>query len=111
MTLSQIRQTIPAMIAIAVVLSAFSGCATMSEETLPARLSAMSDDELVSYYQGINDRLKAIQQGTREADSQGTVLAQDELAKIPYLIGGEAWELEQTRKQVGRELVHRHLTP
>jgi hypothetical protein len=87
------------------------GCATTASDPMAARLAAMSDEELISYYHGINDRLKEIQQGTRDADRQGTVTEQDQLAKMPYIIGGEAWELEQKRERVSRELNRRNLQP
>ena len=88
----------------------FTGCAGTPDRT-DTRLATMSDAELISYYHGISDRLKAIQQGTREDDRQGTVVEQDQLAKVPYIIGGEAWELERKRDRIKRELDRRHLNP
>jgi hypothetical protein len=91
--------------------SIYAGCATTSGVTMETRLAAMSDEDLLSYYHGINDRLKEIQTGTREADRQGTILQEDQLSKMPYIIGGEAWELEQKSKRARRELARRHLKP
>ncbi len=99
------------VLALGLILSLFMGCATTSEETLQKRLKTMSDENLVSYYHGINDRLKVIQEGTREADRQGTVTEQDPLAMMPYIIGGEAWELERKRDLIRHELNCRNLKP
>lgn len=87
------------------------GCAPTSGESFESRLAAMSDDELISYYRGINDRLKAIQAGTREADRQGTFAQNDYIAKMPYIIGGEAWQLEQKQAKVKKELNRRNIMP
>lgn len=89
----------------------FDGCATTSPDPFEARLEAMSDDELVSYYRGINDRLKEIQAGTREADRQGTVLQNDHIAQMPYITGGEAYQLEQKRMKVSKAIARRKITP
>ena len=91
--------------------SMYIGCATTSDKTMETRLAAMSDEDLLSYYHGINDRLKDIQTGTRDTDRQGTILQEDQVSKIPYILGGEAWELEQKRKRARRELARRNLKP
>ena len=88
----------------------FTGCASTPDKT-DGRLAAMSDAELISYYHGVNDRLRAIQQAAREDDRQGTIIEQDQLAKMPYIIGGEAWELERKRERIKRELDRRNLKP
>lgn len=89
----------------------FTGCAATPQDPLATRLASMSDAELLAYYQGTNDRLKAIQAGTRRAEDQGTITAEDHMAKMPFIIGGEAWELEQRRERIRRELTRRNLTP
>jgi len=99
----------------ALVLGAFAliflDCASTPDGKMETRLATMSDDDLLSYYHGINDRLKEIQTGTREADRQGTILEADQLSKMPYIIGGEAWALEQKREKARRELARRNLKP
>lgn len=99
------------IMAFGLVLQVFISCATTDRDPLATRLAAMSDEDLISYYYGINDRLREIQEGTREADRQGTVMVQDQLAKMPYIIGGEAWELEQKRERIKHELDRRNLRP
>lgn len=99
------------LVTVGFVVSIFIACATPSKTTMETRLAAMSDDDLISYYHGINDRLKAIQDRMRETDRQGTILEQDQLSKMPFIIGGEVWELEQRRECVRRELVRRKLAP
>ena len=99
----------------ALALGAFAliypGCASTPDGKMETRLAAMSDNDLLSYYHGINDRLKEIQTGTREADRQGTIKEADQLSKMPYLVGGEAWELENKREMALRELTRRRLKP
>ena len=85
------------------------GCATSRSDPFEERLAAMSDAQLVSYYQGINDRIKEIQAGTREDDHQRTVRQDDQLAKMPYIAGGEAWRLEQQQAKVRKEMTRRGL--
>ncbi len=88
-----------------------TACATSRSDPLEVRLAAMSDADLVSYYEGINERIKAIQAGTRADDRQRTVLQQDHLARMPYITGGEAWRLEQKRTKVHKEMEQRGLHP
>lgn len=98
-------------LAFGLVLPVFFGCATTQNDPMTTRLATMSDEELISYYHGVNDRLKEIQEGMRDADRQGTVMEQDQLAKMPFIIGGEVWELEQKRERVEHELDRRKLRP
>ena len=88
-----------------------AACATSRADALDARLAAMSNEDLVSYYQGVNDRLKAIQADTRETDRQGTVLQEEPIAIMPYVIGGEAWSLEQQCIKARREMTRRGIVP
>lgn len=84
-----------------------AGCATSHDDTMARRLARMSDDELVSYHEGLNERLKEMQSETVEADHQGTVQLEDPIAITPYIIGGEGWSLEQKLKKVRKELTRR----
>lgn len=88
-----------------------TGCTTAKPDPFEARLAAMSDEDLISYYRGINDRLKEIQAETRATDRQGAILQDDHIAQMPYIIGGEAWRLEQKRTKVNKALNRRHITP
>jgi hypothetical protein len=97
--------------AIALALPMVTGCATTKPDPFETQLAAMSDAELISYYHGINDRLKEIQSGTREADRQGIIRQDDQIAKMPYIIGGEAWELARKRGKVRKMLDQRHISP
>jgi hypothetical protein len=99
------------IISFGLVLPVFIGCATTDSDPMTARLATMSDEDLISYYHGINDRLKEIQRGTRDEDRQGTVTEEDPLARMPFIFGGQAWELEQKRERISRELNRRNLTP
>lgn len=110
MTIMNAWKKLILLILLGLAIPAFTGCASTPDNT-DARLADMSDADLISYYHGINDRIKAIQQATREDDRQGTVLEQDPLAKMPYIIGGEAWELERKRERIRRELDRRNLRP
>lgn len=99
------------LLALAWAASIILGCATTAQDSLEVRLAAMPDKRLISYYHGINDRLKDIQAETRETDRQGPILEEDYLARMPYVVGGEAWELEQKREKASREMIRRGLMP
>jgi len=88
-----------------------AGCATSSPDPFEARLSAMTDDELVAYSQGINERLKEIQSTTREEDRTGIVRQDEPLAQQTYFIGGEAWDLEKKQAKAKKELNRRGISP
>lgn len=88
-----------------------AGCATGQGEPFEERLAAMSDAQLVSYYGGINDRIKEIQAGTRADDQRRAVRQDDHLARMPYIAGGEAWNLEQKQTKVYKEMMRRGLQP
>jgi hypothetical protein len=110
MTRIRFRSLILAL-AVGAFVSILFGCAATSGETMQTRLAAMSDGDLLSYYHGVTDRLKEIQEGARDAERQGVVPEGDQLSKMPYVIGGEAWALEQKRLCALRELNRRNLKP
>ena len=86
-----------------------AGCATSSDDPMSHRLAEMSDAELVSYYKGLNDRLKDVQAKTVEEDRQGVIPQEEPVAKMPYFIGGEGWQLEQKLKKVKKEMARRNI--
>ena len=105
------RKPLGLFLILACIALVLAGCATSRSEPFEERLAAMSDAELVSYYQGINDRIKEIQAGTREDDHQSTVRQDDHLARMPYIAGGDAWRLEQKQAKVRKEMTRRGLQP
>jgi hypothetical protein len=88
-----------------------AGCATSSPDPFETRLAAMTDAELIAYSQGINERMKEIQSGTREEDRTGIVRQDDPLAQQTYFFGGEAWDLEKKRAKARKEMNRRGLSP
>jgi len=88
-----------------------AGCATSSPDPFESRLASMNDEELIAYSQGINERLKEIQSGTREDDRTGIVRQDEPLAQQTYFFGGEAWDLETKRAKARKELNRRGLSP
>lgn len=94
---------------IAILAISLAACAASPKPSLKERLAAMSDDELVAYYQGVDYRLKAVGDEVRRdtADagtSQGTMVPNQ-----TYFLGGEGNRLLRERDAAERELVRRHI--
>jgi hypothetical protein len=92
---------------LAALTLALLACATTPKPTLQERLSAMSDEDLVAYYQGVDARLRAVGEGVRRetADHEGTggfVSFQQ-----TYFVGGDGHRLLQQRTAAEKELLKR----
>ena len=87
-----------------------AGCAASSDNPLERRLAEMSDAELVNYHKGLNDRLKDMQAKTVEEDRQGMISQEEPVAQMPYILGGEGWQLEQKLKKVRKEMARRNIS-
>ena len=84
-----------------------AACAGSPKPSLNERLAAMSDTELVAYYQGVDHRLKAVGDEVRretadEGAEQGGILYQQ-----TYFLGGEGHRLLRERQAAERELLRR----
>ena len=88
---------------------ALTACAANPQASFDTHLAGMSDEALFNYYQGLNDRIKDIQAGTKEAETQGILLSDDHVARMPYVIGCEAWGLEQKAVKIKQELDRRKI--
>ncbi len=86
------------------------GCATNTDDPMARRLSEMSDGELVDCYKGLSDRLKDVQAKTVEEDRQGMISQEEPVAQMPYILGGEGWQLEQKLKKVRKEMARRNIS-
>lgn len=93
--------------ALAAVSLALLACATAPKLTLQERLSAMSDEDLLAYYQGVDARLRMVGEGVRRetADQEGS----GEFASFQqtYFVGGDGHRLLQERMTAEKELLRR----
>jgi hypothetical protein len=93
--------------AIAALALTLCACAGNQKATLRERLTAMSDDDLIAYYQGIDDRLRSVGEGVRretadKAEAQSAIGFQQ-----TYFIGGEGQHLLKQRAAAEKELLRR----
>lgn len=86
------------------------GCAH-SRDAFTAKIRKMPDMELVSYYHGLNDRIKGIENAEklgRRSDETRTSLVN---SQSTFFIGGEGYDLVQKQKMVRKEMGRRNLKP
>jgi len=88
-----------------------SSCATHTKPTLRERLTAMSDDELVAYYQGIDARLRAVREGVRREQAAADDSKHANTFQQTYFFGGDGQRLLHQRQAAERELVRRQIPP
>jgi hypothetical protein len=75
------------------------------------KIRAMSDSDLVSYYQGLNDRIKDIEnkqileRSSRETEHERMV------SQSTFIISGEGHDLVEKQKAAYREIRRRNLSP
>lgn len=88
-----------------------SSCSARNDK-LKKRLAKMTDMELLSYYRGINDRIRDLDgEFKREPERQNQYPDRENWLPQPTAIGGPIYELEKTRKQVLKEMESRGLAP
>jgi Tfp pilus assembly protein PilX len=93
-----------AMAALALTLCT---CAGHQKTTLRERLTAMSDEDLIAFYQGIDARLRSVGEGVRretadKAESRSAVGFQQ-----AYFVGGDGHRLLKQRAAAEKELLRR----
>ena len=71
----------------------------------------MSDNDLLDYYHGINARLKDIDSGIKTEETQNQSGQETFISHLPFLVGGEGYNLNQKREMILKELEIRKLTP
>ena len=87
------------------------GCATTELTRFKKNIKTMSDDELVSCYYGINERIKDIDNNIEREERSGDFQNQDIIANQSYFVGGEIFGLMQKEKVVFEELKRRKINP
>lgn len=71
----------------------------------------MSDNELVSCYYGINERIKDIDNTIEKEERLDHFQNQNIFVDQPYFVGGEIFGLMQKEKVVLEELKRRKINP
>jgi hypothetical protein len=94
-----------------IALLLFAACAGTPKPTLQERLTAMSDTELVAYYQGIDARLRAVGEGVRREMADTDAGQHATTFQQPYFFGGDGQRLLHQRRLAERELVRRQIPP
>jgi hypothetical protein len=89
----------------------FTACAGTPKPTLQERLAAMSDTDLVAYYQGIDARLRAVGEGVRREMADSDAGQHATTFQQPYFFGGDGQRLLHQRRLAERELVRRRIPP
>jgi hypothetical protein len=71
----------------------------------------MSDNDLLNYYHGINERIKDIDSDIKREESQDQNEKERAISNMPFFFGGEGHDLNQKRKMILKELNRRNLIP
>ena len=71
----------------------------------------MPDMELVSYYHGLNDRIKGIENMEKLSRDSNETQTSIVTSQSTFFIGGEGFGLVKKQKLVKREMDRRNLTP
>jgi hypothetical protein len=97
--------------AVALVLSALvlHACAGSPKTTLRERLTAMSDADLVAYYQGVDARLRAVGEDVRRQTADTDEAPSSVSFQQTYFIGGEGNRLLKERAAAEKELLRRRI--
>jgi hypothetical protein len=64
----------------------------------------MSDNDLLDYYHGINERIKDIDSDIKREESQDQTEQERVISNMPFFFGGEGYNLIQKRKVILKEL-------
>jgi hypothetical protein len=95
------------------VLSLFAlalcACAGTSKTTLRERLSAMSDEDLIAYYQGVDARLRVVGEDVRREVADTAEAPSSVSFQQTYFIGGEGNRLLHERAAAEKELRRRRI--
>ena len=86
-------------------------CASSKLTTFQSKIQTMSDNDLLNYYHGINERIKDIDSDIKSEESQDPTEEERAISNMPFFFGGEGYDLTQKRKMILRELSRRNLIP
>lgn len=88
-----------------------AGCGMASRTMFMKQLSNMSDQHLLCFYQGVNERIKEIG-STVKSKIRSDYTERDHFsAQEPFIFGGEAYKLNRKRLMILEELEKRNITP
>lgn len=90
-------------------ISCLIGCASSKTVKLQQKIRAMSDGELLSYYHGINDRIKYIGHDVQRDEHTYGIQPSHNIYNTPFSIGGEGYQLYQAKKMTLKELHRRKI--
>ena len=95
-----------------IVLSlCFLSCSTMPKDSFQTRIEKISDDELLNYYNGINDKIKDVDNRAKLDMDKDMVRPDESFFDKPFYMGSEGYELAHRRKLILKELEKRAITP
>ncbi len=89
----------------------FISCASSKTNKFHTKIQKMSNNELLNYYNGINDRIKDISSEIEREKSPDQTDQEQVVSNMPFLIGGEGYSLNQKRKMILKELNIRGVNP
>ncbi len=79
-------------------------CVNSKSNQFHTKIQRMSNDALLNYYRGINDRINDIGSGIEREKGSDQNEQERIISNMPFLIGGEGYNLDQKRKIVLKEL-------
>lgn len=88
-----------------------AGCG--SKRAFLNEIELMNDDELLSYYQGINDNIRDIDRGMRVDDHLGNQKHSGEGVnwRSSFFFLGEGYQLNNKKNLIEKELIKRNIRP
>jgi hypothetical protein len=86
-------------------------CASSKSNKFHSKIQKMSDNDLLNYYHGINDRIKDIDNDIKREESPDQTEIEQVTSNMSFMFGGEGYNLVQKRKMILKELNSRSLTP
>lgn len=89
----------------------YLGCAGTATNQFQSKIEKMSDDELLSYYHGINDRIKDIDHEIKSREQTDVTEHDRIVSNQPFYLGGEGYTLVRKKNLVLKELRRRKLAP
>ncbi len=86
-------------------------CTSSKTDKFHTKIQQISDNDLLNCYHGINDRIKDIGNDINREESSDQTGQEQVISNMPFLIGGEGYNLNQKRKMVLEELNIRGVNP
>ena len=87
------------------------GCAGFDQTQFQKKIQSMPDRDLVNYYHGINGRIMDIDRDIKKEDGSGCAEHEQFFSNMPFVIGGEGYQLSREKKLIIKEMNHRSISP